>query len=306
MPAARARACPKPSTRDELIARTRRLAYEWLWRQAETGAASDALSLLEQVRERVRLRVESGEAARYEIIKADVEIIHARQRQQSAALQAEQVRVGLNRLAGGRLPAQWTLGAQLNDERQLPALDELQALAQQHNPELKALHAELQRAQARLDGAASARWPGVELRWGQGRDPELRQQQLGISVQMPLLDQQEGPIAEATAERERAHIRFEGRQAELRQQLLLAWKTLEMARLRARALSEGAVREAESALKVAQAAYRYGERGILDVLDAQRVLRSVRAELLEARFQVQAARIDIDLLIGQPADPLNP
>ena len=295
------------STRDELVARSRRLAYEWLWRQAEAGAAGDALALLEQVRERVRLRVESGEAARYEIIKADVEIIHARQRQQSAVLQAEQVRIGLNRLAGGRLPAQWILSARLNDERWLPTLDELQALARQQNPELKFLQAELERAQARLQGAASARWPGVELRWGQSHDPELRQQQLGISVQVPLLDQQGGPIAEATAEHERARVRFEGRQAELRQQLLLAWKALEMARLRVRALSEGAVREAESALRVAQAAYRYGERGILDVLDAQRVLRSVRAELLEARYQVQAAQIDIDLLVGHPAaDPLNP
>src|SRR5256885_5648889 len=39
---------------------------------------------------------------------------------------------------------------------------------------------------------------------------------------------------------------------------------LEMARLRTQALSQGSVREAESALRVAEAAYRFGERGILD------------------------------------------
>jgi len=80
---------------------------------------------------------------------------------------------------------------------------------------------------------------------------------------------------------------------------LLTWKSLEMARLRIEALSQGSVREAEAALRVAQAAYRFGERGILDVLDAQRVLRSVRADLLQARYQLQEARVMLDQLVGQ-------
>jgi cobalt-zinc-cadmium efflux system outer membrane protein len=43
------------------------------------------------------------------------------------------------------------------------------------------------------------------------------------------------------------------------------------------------------------------------VLDAQRVLRTVRSDLLAARFQVQAARIDIDILAGRFAGaPLQP
>jgi cobalt-zinc-cadmium efflux system outer membrane protein len=49
---------------------------------------------------------------------------------------------------------------------------------------------------------------------------------------------------------------------------------------------------------VAQAAYRFGERGLLDVLDAQRVLRSVRADLLQARFEFQSAVAEILRLRG--------
>ena len=122
-----------------------------------------------------------------------------------------------------------------------------------------------------------------------------------MGVQLPLLDQRSGPIAEAQAEVERARIRLEGRQNELGQQILLAWKAMDMARLRVEALSQGVLRDAESALRVAQAAYRFGERGILDVLDAQRVLRSVRADLLQARFQLQTARISLDQLTGRHA-----
>ena len=79
---------------------------------------------------------------------------------------------------------------------------------------------------------------------------------------------------------------------------------MEIARLRIEALGQGSMREAEAALRVAQAAYRFGERGILDVLDAQRVLRSVRTDLIDARYQLQASRIALEQLTGQHADSM--
>jgi outer membrane protein, heavy metal efflux system len=113
------------------------------------------------------------------------------------------------------------------------------------------------------------------------------------------LDQRAGPRAEAIAERERAIVRLEGRKAELLQQIELTWKSVQIARTRIDALSEGALRDAEATLKVAQAAYRFGERGILEVLDAERVLRSVRNDLLLARYQLQASLIELDTLAGR-------
>jgi cobalt-zinc-cadmium efflux system outer membrane protein len=286
-------------TRNELVSQARLRIYQGLLSQALAAAAAEDVQLLEQVRERVRLRVESGEAARYEIIKADAEIITARERLQTARLMVEQRKIQLNQLAAGQLPEQWQLLGDLRDAPELLSLSQLHQLVEKHNPELNLLQAELAKARAGLRGAESSRWPGVELRYSQSQDPELRHGQWGVGVQIPLLDRRTGPIAQASAELERAQIRLEGRKAELQQQVLLTWKSLEMARLRIEALSQGSVREAEAALRVAQAAYRFGERGILDVLDAQRVLRSVRADLIEARYQLQEARVTLDQLIGQ-------
>lgn len=288
-------------TRGEVVAQVRLRAYELLLRIEEARAAADELELLEQTRERVRLRVRSGEAARYEIIKAEAEFISARQRQQSAQLAVEQARIRLNQLAAGQLPAGWTLGADLGDT--LPPLEPslLRELMLAHNPELQALRAEQERQQARVREAGASRWPGVELRYSDTREPDSRQNVIGASIQIPLLDRKLGPRDEAQAEQLRARTRLEGRQIELQLQLDAAVMTLEMARLRVEALGSGAIRDAEAALRVAQAAYRYGERGILDVLDAQRVLRTVRADLLQARFQQQAAAIEIDLLTGRDA-----
>ncbi len=288
--------------RNDLIAQLRLRIHEVLLHEAEAGAANEALALLEQVRQRVRVRVDSGEAPRYELIKADAEVINARERKQSAELKAQQSLLVINRLAAGQLPAQWRLKPGTGTERQEPLdLGRLQEQARQTNPELQSLRHDLERAQQRLKFARASVLPSVDLRYTEMKDPQVRQSQWGMSMQLPLLDQRRGPVAEASAELERNRVLYEGRQAELEQQVLLAWRALEMARLRVEALSQGVLREAESALRVAEAAYRFGERGILDVLDAQRVLRAVRADLLQARYQQQAARITLEQLSGRYA-----
>lgn len=291
-------------TRNELVAQVRLRAYQVLLFQAQSTAAFEAVQLLEQVRERVRIRVESGEAGRYEIIKADAEIINARERLQTTRLLAEQSLLELNRLAAGHLPSGWTLSGDLSEGLEMSSLMEIQQQVRQNNPELSALQTQVMQTQAQLRAAQGSRWPGLELRYSQMRDPEVRQGQISVGLQMPLMDNRSGPIAQASAELQRAQVRLEGRQAELQQQIFVIWKSLEMARLRIEALSQGSMREAEAALRVAQAAYRFGERGILDVLDAQRVLRSVRADLIDARYQLQAARITLEQLTGQHADAM--
>ncbi len=289
--------------RNELVGQIKLRAYEYLLRKEEALAAADALALLQQIRERVKVRVETGEAGKYELIKSDAEIINAQQREQTARLQIQQAAILLNRLAAGQLPPVWDLDAQLNEVIALPELEVLKKSALQSNPELRVLESEYERNQSRIAEATASRLPGLELRLSQIREPDVRQDMLGVSIQVPLFDQRRGPRAEAIAERERTTARLEGRRAELIQQLELSWKSVEIARVRIKALSEGAMRDAEAALRVAQAAYRFGERGILEVLDAQRVLRSVRQDLLLARYQLQASLIELDTLAGRYASP---
>ncbi len=288
-------------TRNELVGQVKLRAYEYLLRREEAQAAADALALLEQTRERIKVRVETGETGRFDLIRADAEIVNARQREETARLQIAQAAISLNRLAAGMLPPRWELDATLDGAEALPSLEALKQTAARQNPEIRLLEAELERNKSRIDEASASRLPGVEFRLSQLREPEVRQDMVGVSIQLPLLDQKRGPRAEAIAERERTIARLDGRRAELIQQLELAWRSVEIARVRVQALSEGAIKAAEAALRVSEAAYRFGERGILEVLDAQRVLRSVRQDLLLARFQLQSSLIELDTLAGRYA-----
>ena len=289
------------TTRNELVGVVRLRANEYLLRKLQAREAAESLSLLEQTRERIKVRVETGETGKLDLIRADAEIINARQREETARLQIAQAAIALNRLAAGMLPSRWELEGNLEDTRVLPTLDQLRAEATQFNPEVRFLEAELERTQSRLQEANASVIPGVELRASQLREPDIRNDMIGLSVQIPLLDQRRGPTAEAAADRERTRGRLEGRRAELIQQLELSRRAVDIATVRVKALSEGAVRSSEAALRVAEAAYRFGERGILEVLDAQRVLRAVRQDLLLARYELQSALIELDVLTGRYA-----
>jgi cobalt-zinc-cadmium efflux system outer membrane protein len=289
------------TTRNELVGLVRLRTNEYLLRKLQAREAAESLSLLEQIRERIKVRVETGETGKLDLIRADAEIINARQREETARLQIAQSAITLNRLAAGMLPARWELEGNLEETRVLPALDQLKAEAVQFNPEVRLLEAELDRTKSRVEEAAASIIPGVELRASQLREPDLRNDMIGLSVQIPILDQRRGPKAEAAAERERTRGRLEGRRAELLQQLELSRRAVDIATVRVKALSEGAVRSSEAALRVAEAAYRFGERGILEVLDAQRVLRAIRQDLLLARYELQSALIELDVLTGRYA-----
>jgi cobalt-zinc-cadmium efflux system outer membrane protein len=287
---------------NNVSARVRVLALEMLLREEESRAFADSLALLEQVRDRIRRRVEIGEAPRYDLIKADAEIITARQRVEQSAMLADQVRIALNRLAGGTLPERWSLTPLPGNDATERSARPLPDKQLESNPELQVLAHNLRRAEELVNQARASVVPSVDVLVTRNRDPDVHQNIVGLSVTLPLLDRRQGPIAEAQADRMRALASLEGRRQEIAQEWLIASKALEMAQARIRALSQGALREAEAAVRIAEAAWRFGERGILDVLDAQRVLRALRADLILARFEAQAAQIEIERLEGRYTD----
>ena len=115
---------------------------------------------------------------------------------------------------------------------------------------------------------------------------------------MPLWNQRQGPIAEARAGERQAAAAAEAREIEILSALDGAYERYAVAGQQVTLFEQGLLREAEEALRTAEVAYKLGERGILEVLDAQRLLRTVRLNYLSARFDRQAALVDLDELRG--------
>jgi cobalt-zinc-cadmium efflux system outer membrane protein len=279
--------------------------YDLLRREAEVKAAEEDLALMEQIHKRVAVRVETGEAPRYELIKAEAETLNSRKVSQSSKLRVVQARTALRLVVGGRLPEEFSVSGDLDRPREVLPLEILRREVEERNPELFRARAATQQALQQMELERSLRLPAVSLRAGYDQDPDVRAQQFGVVVTVPLFDRRTGPLAAAAAQYSRTQHDRDYQRLALLQSLEAAWQQFQIAQGQVSALESGIVRQAESALKVAEAAYRYGERGILDYLDAQRVYRSVRNELIAARHDLQLAAIEIERLRAIP-DNSNP
>lgn len=284
----------------DLLARLRSRYFELLRRQAELANAREDANLMEGVRSRIAKRVEIGEAPRFELIKADAEALNAQKTAQAAAFRVQQARSLLRQMVGATLPEDFAVSGSLRNVPALLPLDGLQKQLADSSPDLARARAEMVRAERQLDLERGQRWPNIALKASYDEDPDMRNSKFGVVVSVPLWDRRSGPIGEAAAQLARARNELEAQQFALGQTLQVAVQQYEIAQTQVTALESGIVRQAEAALKVAEAAYRFGERGFIEVLDAQRVFRAARAELIAARFELAAAWVEIERLRALP------
>lgn len=284
----------------DTLARLRLSYFEVLRRDVELSNTREDMAAMESVRSRIALRVETGEAPRFELIKADAELLNVQKIAQAAGFRREQARSHLRQSVGGALPTDFALSGRLRDVPELPPLDGLRKQLALTSPDLARARSEMVRAQYQLDLERRLRWPNLALKAGVDEDPDMRANKFGLVVSIPIWDRRSGPVGEASAQLARARHELAAQEFSLAQQLEIAVQQYEIAQAQVVALESGILKQAEAAVKVVEAAYRFGERGFLDVLDARRVFRAARAELITARYELASAWVEIERLRAIP------
>lgn len=274
--------------------------YDVLRRQEEARLAAENHALLLQIRNRVKIKVEVGESPRYELVKSEAEALAAESAARSAELRVTQARDRLRALIGAPLAETFEVATEPPLAADLPELAELRRDLLARQPLLKVAEAEKQRAQARLEQERASRLPQPTIKLSSERDPDMNQWRVGVVLPLPLWNRREGPIGEAVAGLHRAEAEARQVHLGLLAELDQAYSRYQIAKRQVQTFESGLMKEAENAMKVAEAAYRFGERGILDYLDAQRVLRTTRVDFLNARYELQAALIEIERLRATP------
>ncbi|MDN5935736.1 MAG: TolC family protein [Nitrosospira sp.] len=282
--------------RADLAAQLRVRAYELLLRREIARMETSIFELMEEVRRRIKIGVGVGETARFELVRAEAEVLNAANRKEAAELGALRARVALMQFTAGALKPDFAINASLFDPVNLPSLEQLRQEVPAVNPEILRLEAEQNRARLRIDQERHSVLPSVQILLSNFQEAQYTSNTAGFNVTVPLLYQRRGEINAAVAESARVRETLEYRRYEVGQLLEAAWQALQIARRRVEMFEGGIIKEAENALEIAQAAYRFGERGFIEVLDTQRILRGILADSLQARFDLQAAAAEIDRL----------
>jgi cobalt-zinc-cadmium efflux system outer membrane protein len=291
-----AAALGRDEVRLQVRADVRRAFYDVLRREAELDLATETERLLDGIRRRVAVRVEVGEAPRLELSRAEAEVATATNAVAAARLRVAQAKALLRAVVGLPPADELRVEGEILAPPAPPPLDALRDEMLARYPGVAQARAELSRAEARLETERALRVPQPTLIADVLQGPETRDAVLGVRIPIPLFDRRQGPIGEASAAVGRAAAEAEQRRLELVAALEAAYNRYRVATEQIAAFEGGLLRQAESALRVAEAAYRFGERGFIEVLDAQRVLRQVRSDFLAARFEQQSAHVDLEQL----------
>ncbi|MFN8005928.1 MAG: TolC family protein [Terriglobia bacterium] len=257
--------------------------------------AQQNLRLVEELRRRVQTRVEVGEAGRLELVRAEAEVATASSFANRAQLQLVSTLSALRAAIGAPPEADLDPKGTL-ETPQLPPIKDLREEVLNENPSLAQARAEIRRAESLLKNEQAQRKPQPLTHFEWERLPDTSVYKVGVALPLPLWNRREGPIAESQAALRRAKATADRQYVEFTAALESAYGRYQIAGQQVSAFEGGILKEAEEAVRSSEVAYQLGERGILEVLDAQRVLRTVRLDFLNAQYDRQSALTDLRYL----------
>ena len=284
----------------ETISKVQQRYYELMRRKAEEKAAEEDLSLTKQIRDRMQVRYDVGETARFELLRAQTEYLNAQIAAESGKLRVEQARSVLRQVVGHNLPVNFVVVFEQPKIETLPPLNILLSEIQAQSPELQKAKADVEVSESRLSFEKNSRLPRLAFKASQYNDPNFTDRLYGLQISIPIWDFKGGQVAEAEANASKAKNQLNAQSQNLEQQIETAYKLYQMATYQVKVLDQEVVQLAASAQRIAEVSYRYGERGMLEYLDAQRTFRAARNDLIKARFDLASVVTEIQRLRASP------
>jgi cobalt-zinc-cadmium efflux system outer membrane protein len=284
-----------------LAAEVRQRYHEIVYRRLRAEALALWSQRLGTALTAIAAREKAGDVARYDRRRLERELALARAREEVEATALVKAWARLAALAELDAAAPQTVpGTLLPATRPEPA-DQYLARATTR-PDIRAL--ERAEAATGLDSRAAARARVPELTLGAGwkgvQYTGLRSDGFVINaaVTLPVVDRAQGPRRRAVAEGQA----LRGRVALTRQELAGEIFGLRAEADRLHVLAEQFTRErrrdAEDLMRIADAAYRGGELGILELLDAFRGAVDDELQGLELALMARRARIELERAAG--------
>jgi cobalt-zinc-cadmium efflux system outer membrane protein len=287
-------------TRLERRARVRKRFYAVLFQQRRGGALADSLDRLKRMAGIVAERRRAGAASGYDQRRLERERATLRARLRQARAEREQARSALRALLPEDVDPPATVTGTLRPGRMAPLARFREVV--DRRPDLRRLRAEA-RAAGLAQRAAGRAWvPDVTVGLGATTVDQSGADGSGtlleLSLPLPAFDRGQAEAAAAAARRTRAEARYQRLAHQARAEVAGLWRqTRGLAAATADFRAE-ALAKSREVTEIAEAAYRAGELGILELLDAYRGQLEARLRALAMAREARASWIDLALAAG--------
>ncbi len=275
------------------------LAAQW---RTESLEATDSIAV-ETVRA-VTALVDAGEVSPIEVDRAEAERAQVTTRLLAARFQQASALRSLAQLWGSVEPDFSGVQGSIEIAPSLPDRDSLFA-AVPELPDLRRADAEVSRADAAATLAGRERMPEVAIHGGLRRFNASNEQSYvgGLVLNLPLFDRKGGALDEARARLAQSRAERAALQSRIALARATAYDALAVALETSRSLRDVGLPRAQAVHASVQEGYRRGKFGLLDLIDAGRVLLQTRLEYIDALRSVWIARADLVRLVSQGTTP---
>lgn len=290
--------------RDARLWRLRTDAHELVARYRAASerlqAAQVLVGLVDRLMEVLRTREREGEGSRFDRLRAEQDLVEARQLAADASIEQSAARGALTALLprGVAVPQEF---APIADSGDPEPVESLAARAGEARAELRALQIAARRFREEAEAAGRAAGPAPHINAGLKRADDQGERRagaiVGVGVTVPLFNRGTREAARWRAERLRAELEYSALQADVRSQVANAAEALTLRR-QAAGTAVAALGSADDLITIADVAYREGDIGILQLLDAYRTAGRARERAVAAGLDVRLAQIALERAVG--------
>jgi outer membrane protein len=274
--------------------------------------ARDNVASLEVQKKNAEANFEQGVAAQNDVLKADVALSEAVQRERNTTKQLVLLRSNLNQLLDIDLQAKVDLSGIEEKSYKVPDLHQLYSTAEDKRPEYLAIKASLVQAEYYKTAARSRYYPRVSAfaqYYREGEDfvadknPFTNNENASVGVRVDWNLFEGGKTRASELEWEYRIRGIEKRRDDLIQKIRLqvenAYEQLQVAKANIET-TRTAVKQAEENDRITTLQYKEQVAIFLEVLNAQVFLAQSRADFYQALYGYEIAKAELERAIGSP------
>ncbi|HEY3132323.1 MAG TPA: TolC family protein [Acidobacteriota bacterium] len=261
--------------------------------QTEVNTAQRVVSTAEE-------RYRMGAVAHLEVLQAKLGLARAQndlqlEQKQKLAVDAD-LRTVLNIAEG--LPV--SVAGSLLDFSAAFEFPGYQQAALRQNPDLQSLNRQLEVEDQRLRLLRAESYPDVSVMAGSDflSSDFTVGPRAGIVVEIPIFKKRAGQMEQSRALQDQLKVAIQANRRRIEGALRSDYARLQAQQSRVEIFRREIIPAAEELYRLAEESYREGKSSILTVLDAQKSLRDVRLETVQAEFDFQMAIADLEEAAG--------
>ncbi|MCX6549612.1 MAG: TolC family protein, partial [Acidobacteria bacterium] len=281
-----------------------RLAFHGLLATDEAVAlAESVVGVAKRVKEVAQARFEEGAAPRLDVMEAELGVVRAQTDLDMARSARRATQADLNALLNRPPGMSLALAGEASDIPAVPTLDRATAMALATNVDLLAIEKEAALETTTLSLLKAERVPTPTFSFGTALDAPGEFNvgpHAGVSLALPLFSRNQGEIAGSLARADTIRARRDALRRQVEARVFAAVERVTARRAQVDAFRATVLPTATTLQGLAEESYRLGRDSILAALVAQRALRDVKYEYLQALLTLQEAVADLEDILGAP------